>query len=703
MTRRLIFPLAFVLSFSVSNAFGAEAKSPESPLYELPEIVVTAQKREENVQNVPVSISVISSQKIEQAGIKKAGSVARYTPNVFTRDAGNYHQVNIRGVSSFINSINSPVGMYVDDVNLPNVYMQNPALFDVERVEVLKGPQGTLYGRNSEAGVINIVTRQPGNEFHGKIFTELNAYDTAHGYSPGTEMGVSLSGPIVEDKLAIGVSGNWLYTRGFIKNEFDDNKDAQKFNDITGRGIVRWTPTEKLDISFIADVMHGDDGMGYGSVYSGPSKNDKHSINWDADPWRTRRADGQTLRVKYSGDSVSFTSITARSFFKDRNIFDGDVSPTDMMVMDISSKDSLLSQEFRLASAPDTGPFEWLVGTHGFIQKTAIDGIPTIAGGLVVDSRNTDIDINGIAVFGQGTYTLFDRLHLTAGLRYDYTDIYAKQRYRTNNYGFTPLMDSSYSASETNGELLPKFGISFDFTDTFMSYVTASKGYLSGNADFYNPKDASTLLYKPEYTWNYELGVKTSWLDKKLLVNAAVFYIDMEDKQVSNYSGTALTSYVTNAGKAHSYGAELEVQALPVKGLELFAAAGYTKTEVTSWSGQKQTGEVYNYSGNELTYVPEYTYSLGGHYQHDSGVFGRLELLGTGPFYHTPENNIKEDSYEIVNLRLGYTDGNFEVAVFCNNLFNTNYNNIRFDLGNGTMAKFYGAPRQFGTTVSYSF
>lgn len=178
----------------------------------------------------------------------------------------------------------------------------------------------------------------------------------------------------------------------------------------------------------------------------------------------------------------------------------------------------------------------------------------------------TDIDINGYAAFGQGTYTLFDRLHLTAGLRFDHQDLEGDLENKTSNGRYDKKLDYD--------EVLPKFSIAYDFTDDIMAYASASKGYLVGGYNYALSVDEKSFYYDAEYTWNYEAGVKSTWLDKKLIANLAVFYIDIDDKQVFEVDSKTFASKVRNAARAHSLGVEIELQARPMQGLDLFAGFG---------------------------------------------------------------------------------------------------------------------------------
>jgi iron complex outermembrane receptor protein len=283
----------------------AAQKEQAQKALELETMTVTVQKREENVQDVPMSVSVFSDIEIEDADIRDTIELTRFTPNVYVRQVAAENVIVIRGVSGFDGSLYSPAGFYVDDVNFPLHFMHNPELFDIERVEVLKGPQGTLYGRNSESGLINIITKQPDNELRGKIFGEYGSYDTEHGSSPNYRAGGSISGPIVRDKLYLGLAGQWEDSDGFMKNIYNDDNEAGKIDHINGRGTLRWTPTDRWDVSLIADAMDGADNRSYLKFLDGPFETDRHAINYDGEYYGEQEGNGQNLRVKYEGDAFN--------------------------------------------------------------------------------------------------------------------------------------------------------------------------------------------------------------------------------------------------------------------------------------------------------------------------------------------------------------------------------------------------------------
>jgi iron complex outermembrane receptor protein len=312
--------------------------------------------------------------------------------------------------------------------------------------------------------------------------------------------------------------------------------------------------------------------------------------------------------------------------------------------------------------------------------------------------RVTEIDIQGHAVFGQGTYTFFDRLHLTAGLRYDHLDLEGSEEWTF--FGIQQKFDKDLDYSE----VLPKASIAFDFTDDIMSYATVSKGYLAGGYNYAFVTNNNNFTYDPEYTWNYEAGIKTAWLANRLMANAAVFYIDIKDKQVSEWlqGGGPFDRMVSNAAKAHSQGIELELQARPLKGLDLFGGVGYIEAKIDDWTSLEADGTTYDYKDKYLIFAPKYTYNAGAQYRHETGFFGRADILGVNDFYTDAKNDVKIDSYELVNLRLGFESENFDIVFWGKNVFDREYAANMNNWGGATLIQ-EGEPRMFGATVTYRF
>lgn len=688
-----IFAVTLALNLLSAPSAAAQAKKADEE-YKLETMTVTAQKKEENVQDVPMSMSVFSDIQLEDAGIKDTSDLVRFAPNVHLKESSAENVLIIRGISSFDTSIYSPAGFYVDDVNFPLHYMYNTELLDLERVEVLRGPQGTLYGRNSESGVINLVTKQPDNEFRAKLLSEYGSYDS-------WRFGANVSGPIAKDKLYLGLALQYKLSDGYMENKFNDDDESAEKDHKNGRATLRWTPTDQWDISLIADVMDTDDQNIQYRYRTGPFATDYYDIRHSAtDEYSKQEGNGQTLRLKHKGNSFNLLSVTGLRNYEHK--YNGSLDQTDdpsawfnwgetRFTYDIEH----MSEEFRISSPDNHGPFEWLIGAYGFKEETDISQ-DRMAWGMAAD---TDIDIDGYAAFGQGTYTLFDKLHLTAGLRFDHQDLKGKMKGTGMSGPIDQDKDLDYD------EFLPKFSIAYDFSKDIMAYVSASKGYMVGGYNYgYMPTNEDAFYYDAEYTWNYEAGIKSSWIDNKLLANLSIFYIYIDDKQVVEWSMT-LGTKIENAAEAHSQGIELELQARPVQGLDLFAGFGYTESKFDDWKALQMDGTIYDFEDNYLPNAPRYTYNLGAAYRHISGLFGRVDLLGTGKFYGDARNNLKQEDYEIVNLRLGYEGDNIGISFWCTNLFDEEYVTALYDLTNMGLGELVqdGEPRMLGVTVSYRF
>ncbi len=698
--------------------------------FTLAPVMVTAQKKEENVQDIPASVDVFTEIFLEEAGIDDTLELQRYIPNYVLRDGITNYIPYMRGVGGFDTSLFSGTAMYIDDINVPLVFQTDQTLFDVERVEVLKGPQGTLYGGNSEAGVINIVTRRPDNNVEGKISLDVSAHDTNHGFSPAYSIGANVSGPIIEDSLFFSLAGKWNQDKGTIRNEFTNNDNAAEVRNFYGRGELRWTPSERWDISLIVDVNDENRDMGVGQYLDGLYNSGGFGLIYADEDESARHATGnsQSLRVEYSGELLNVLSITGRREFNEDSSWDGDA--TNPQLLGFADLDmfqdtnlELWSQEFRLSSNEEnTSPLSWIVGVYAYTQSyngtfSTLFDMPAFGLTPSDERRYTNIDMNGIAFFGEATYTVFDRLHLTAGLRYDHLQQEGTQNYNfgsnVNPVTFMPIpymsMQSTYSATLTSNEWLPKFSIRYDFNENAMLYASVSKGYLAGGFD-YVTGNAADFTYEPEYTWNYEMGVKTTWFDERLTVNLAAFYIDMNDKQVSEVTA-ANTATISNAAGAESMGLELEIQANPIEGLSLYANFGLMHTNITNWydphSVNSFTGIVgpYNYAGNDLPFSPTFSYSLGATYMHVTGIYGRIDILGNSGFYYTAKNTEqeRESAYATVNLRLGYLANDFEISAYCNNVFDTEYYTSRNNIQGYGLLAFEGAPREIGINFTYRF
>ncbi len=686
--------VAFILCLAMAVVGNADDRNVEPDqenfgVQEIEAVVVTAQKREENVQKVPISMEVFSDIELENAGIDNIKELTYFTPNLYSKQNTNQNMVFIRGISSHNVILNTSVGLFVDDINYPMSFMQNPDLVDIERVEILRGPQGTLYGRNTETGAIKIVTKQPDNSFEGKVFAETGIYDTPDDNPLFIKSGAGISGPVIEDKLYLGGAFQITESDGYTKNEYDGDDEAGKISHKTGKATLRWTPNDQTDISINANGYENDDGYGYVRYIEGPGRTDRYRINWDGgNRWEDKNY-GQALKAKYSGTSFDLISITTHNEFETDFLNDGEFGPFTFPDQHFVFENRTVGQEIRILSPEEHRRVKWLFGVYGFRDdneaKAEFFGM----------SRDTDFDNEGYALFGQTTFTFFDRVHLTAGLRYDHQKSDGKQK---NN-----MLPDPYSADFEHNELLPKATVSVDLTNTTMGYVTVARGMMAGGFDYAFASSSDNLAFDPEFTWNYEAGAKTSWLDNRLQVNAALYYIDVKDKQVQEYLAGPAVRSITNAAKAYSRGMELDVQARPLPGLTLSGGLGISDAKIDEWVSDEETGGQYDYEDNYLTFAPKYTFNIGISYTLPSGYFARTDLLGVGDFYTDAKNIHKIDSYEIVNLSVGYQGDSFGVSLWCKNLFDEEYLTNKSEYVGGYTIVEDGKPRTIGTTITYRF
>lgn len=673
--------------------------SNKKPL-RLEPVVVTAEKRSENVQEIPSSISVITDIQITDSGITDIEELSALTPNLFISNWGTRGNsfIFIRGIGAINND--PAVGYYVDDVNYMDSRIFDSKLYEIERIEVLRGPQGTLYGRNSLGGIINIHTKKPGNEVEAgttQRFGNYNLYETD----------LYLRTPILEDKLFLGLAGNYQYREGYSYNNFLD-EDGDSLRGLNGRAHLRWMPSQKLDALFILEGDRINDGA-YPVTNLSEVKHDPHRFSHDVSGSDKRDSFGTSLRVKYDADALTFTSITGYRHFDDRAHNDQDFTPMPLATAKENLHDSQVSQEFRFASPKNNGNWKWIGGLYGFYHERDDNLVLDYAPGVVMPgigiTTDTDsvVDTSGGAAFGQATYTLFDSLELSAGLRYDYERAALDYKNKTNGFE-----DSNFSDSLNNSSLLPKFQVAYHWTDNIMTYASVSRGYRSGgfNTSFLNADDRS---FDPEYSWNYEIGTKTSWFKNRLNLNLTGFYIVLDDQQVTITLPNA-NSVVRNAGESHNIGFEVEGTALLFEGLTAEANFGYTYAEF-----KKYQDGMNDYKGNRAPFAPLYTYFGALQYRRpliddfkylwNTGsldLFVRAEVQGTGPLYWDVANNIEQDPYELFNFRIGFETEHFDLIAWCRNAFDKKYAKVAFDSGMGPLGQ-AGDPQTFGLTLRARF
>ena len=648
--------------------------------YKLETMTVTAQKQEENVQEVPLSITVFNEQDIEDRKIESVREIADYVPNLMLFDDGlpGAYTPSMRGIFAQSQTLTVSTGLYVDGVPILTGVGFEEGMLDIERIEVLRGPQGTLYGKNTEAGVINIISRQPDNEFRGRVSAQ-------GGEDKKGQLSLNVSGPIQKDRLFLGMAAQYYQKDGFIENTTtgDTVDDREHW---FGRGHLRWAPNDSLDISLIASHLKYDEGTCHinigengAAMFGLPAPQDR-KVSSNVEGYNKSSSDSQSLKITYDiSDSVTLTSVTTRRVFDHKTLLDSDCSSATLRHVDGDNKYNTISQELRLDSSAER--LKWLVGLYydkdnKDMRAEFISDIPPMAGLF-----SQDIDGDAYAGFAHLTYALTEQLSLIGGLRYEKQ----KQEFEDNIYNIN--LDDSWS------EFSPKIALKYRFTPAIMTYVSASKGYRSGGFNAF-ATDPQYFSYDAEKLWSYEIGVKNAFLNNRLILNGSVYYMDITDMQV-NEAVDMTVSYLTNAAEATATGIELEMTARVFDGLALMAGLGYSDVEFDDFKDA-----LGDYKGNKNPYAPEYTFNISAQYRHDSGFYARGDLIGYGKMYFDRANEYSKDAYEIVNTKIGYEAEHFDIYLYAKNLFDKVYDSEGYY---GGFYIIYSAPREIGLQAVYRF
>jgi iron complex outermembrane receptor protein len=702
-----------IVAFAADEA-GARADVGQ-PLVILPTITVTAQKRAENIQQVPSSVGMISSQEVEQRRITTFADLNKIVPNLKIGDAGpgTYTYFGIRGRINGSMDVDPTVTVLVDGVPYDDFFtISGLPLFDVERIEVLRGPQSTMYGINSAAGVINVVTKKPGNTPYMNLGAEVNG-----GYR--SDMGGNIRGsvgaPLIQNKLAMGLSFVGDRTGGYVTNDFNDNSlgGSETF---AGRLSTVFTPTDYFDatLNFGAYKVNTDSGfLTLPTTNSAATVIGQSKRKWKAD--YNEEGHGKInsvfgdLNLRLETPFADLYSISAirkadQKFTTERDgtSYDGITYLTPLYAMNplttnmdgTLDNDSLsYSQEFRIQSlANSESPLEWLLGFsfYGFSRdsKGTVNYHAPWMGPMGQPNyvmMDNSIDGSSYAIFGQATYRLFEdkKLGVTLGLRQEWTE--RKVKIHDSN-AISALGQDNFST--TDSMFLPKFGIDYRITPETMVYATVAKGWRTGGVtpNLYAASTVETATYDAETSWTYEVGTKTEWFDRRLLLNVAGFYTVYKDFQDEIVTNPLVGGYLSNSGKARISGIEIEGEGRITEDLTAIIDFGYLHAKYKDY---KTYGA--DYSGNTIQGVPEFTLGASLQYNFLDGFYVRPGVHVVGKTYWDRANIQNQNSYVTLNLRAGYYGENFEVYAYGENLTNKYAFNYAAE-GMWGSENYYGSP-----------
>ena len=669
-------------------------------------IVVTAQKRAQPLQDAPLAVTALTERALDQMGGSELSDFAAAVPGLeLQSNRAGETRTSIRGISEIGGGAPS-VGVYVDEIPLSTFTAEgvNLKTFDVERLEILRGPQGTLYGEGSLGGTIRIITNKP-NSLDFSARADLTGSQTERG-GFNSEANLMVNAPLVDGKAAVRATIMWRDTPGWINNPTLGLYEINDERSFTGRLAARITPTDRFTVDGVYIRQEVESG--------GPSSGDsqyRHSAGTVES--RDDNFDLWNLTGTYRFDFGTLTSATG--YFKRDSFSSNDFTPiapllSFLFATPISTAritrpndQEVFTQEVRLVSDGD-GPLAWTVGVFYKRDQLVIANSAVTSPVLPVSvyELNVDETVRQGAVFGELDYRFTPKLHGVLGLRYFSED----RDIKSTIGGLLPLVLSGASAnnlpvSSSVNKTTAKLSIYYQANDRILFYGTASSGFRAGGI---NPNAflfaGAPTSFGPETLWNYELGAKTSWYDNRLVLNVAVYDIQWDDVIVNANSGDPLFSYSVNAGAAHSRGVELEVVATPVRGLELSFAGNYTDAEIDSVSPIGATSPAAN-PGAKLPFVP--AYKVHGGVQYSFPVMGsltgrlRADMSHTAKTYSAIDNGAAgvNDDYTKVDLRASLMGDRWELTAFV-----VNVGNVRGELAaTGPGESLLIEPRTMGLTL----
>ncbi|MGE4319221.1 MAG: TonB-dependent receptor [Deferribacterales bacterium] len=669
---RFLVVFLLLLSVSAAQAEGSDVV--------IDQINVTANKMTQDSQTLPAGITVFTDQSVSDKGIGQTKEIFERTPNMYLTKMGPLgyeNMASVRGVTSFMTG--SPVlSFYVDDVYYPGFDIN---LLDIERIEVLRGPQGTIYGRNSEAGVINIITKQPKNEWSGSAGLSYGSYNTS-------QISLTGNGALVKDRLFMRAALKYTGTDGYYENVYDGADDVDEASAFDGKLALSFVPNSSWNISLKADAQSYDSNYAEFNLYDKVLDGD-FEVDVNEPGSVERDAKGLSLKADYTRGSGRITSVTSFRNEEYDSLNDLDFTSYDLMKLSTYKKTDTFSQELRYTSEEQNSPVRWTSGLFFYSEREKQDvGFDMTAYGIL-SKRHGSTDTTGAAVFGQADWSL-GRAVLTAGLRYESTQ--KDFDYIWDGGSMIGYADQSGETDRTFDALLPKFSVTYNFTDSFRAFVSASRGFRSGG---FNLNSDVGRSYGSEFTWNYEAGIKTELMNRKLMLSASVFHIDWSEMQVE------IPSYpdfvIENAAEAASDGFEAEIRFRAAPGAEIYAGIGLVTAEFDDYETASD-----DYSGNKVPNVPESTYNLGATLRFLDNWFVNTELTGAGKIYYDLDNSKTQSSYYVVNARAGYETDRFDVYLWVKNLLDEAYATRAFQMSGDWYAR-GGDPLTVGVDFNIRF
>lgn len=705
----------------------AEAEEGADPL----EIIVTAQKREERLQDVPIAVSAVTGDQLEALNINDPRDLRYVSPSLNFSNSANVRGegFSIRGIGTavFADTVEQSAGTVLDGVALSRPGQAIADLIDIERVEVLRGPQGMLFGKNASAGVISIITKKPqfANSVEGRI-----SYATLDEVKLNAIANLGIS-----DKLAFRVAYSQTKRDGIVHNIVRD----EKLNGRDSKGVrarLRWEPTSRLSVNVIGDWGKSEQLCCAWTARTAPATTAFGQLNTLAGIVPGRRnlenaADqsffqevdtwGGSLQVDFDADWATLTSISAYRNWDERDGNDPDILPVNFLR--VNNGNNLLdqyTQELRLAS-PSGGAFEWVGGlylsyteNHNRSEQTGQFALPLPPGFEFGSVFRSTVKNNSSAIFGQLAFSPVDRLKLIVGGRFtaEKVELDALASAAPGAFGAIPgRFVGAVSGRESNENFSGRATVQYSFSDDVMAYATAARGYKGPAIDVLGIVRSTPDIVQPEIPTSYEIGLRSQLFNRTTIFNVTAFATDFKNYQASSFDTTVSPArfLVTNAGKLRTRGIEAEIQSRPLEGVSLGGSMAYIDSKfvdfknISCFAGQpilplgtprtsprdciliSPTQAVTFADGNRLPNSPKLTYTLSGGYQHHVGDF-RIDTLASW-FYRSKVTfdaagnpATVQDGYGLLNgnISFGPDSDRWRLSFFARNLLDKHFVNVVF-------------------------
>src|SRR5450432_4057301 len=684
---------------------------------QLDAVVVTAEKQESNIQNVPISITALSTRDIQAYRLWASSDLKGIVSNLYSANPGDGRNVSsIRGITS--TSYDPAVDTYIDGVPQFTLDTYIPQLFDIDHIDVLKGPQGTLYGRNAMGGVINIFTKQPDDQVHV-------SFELSSGNYGLERYAFNFSTPIVKGKLYLGAAVLYEASDGYYINDFNNtNFDRQHrtADNIYLKYLLNSQWSFTLNMKNLWNRNQGAFTLNptVELALANPFHLDQNAVGEMVD-----NSLNTSLQIRHAGTKMDFTSLTAyqSNYRYYKSPVDGDFSPLDIIsiVNDYGknwNKVSAWTEELRLSSATAAvSPLKWAVGSYLFLQKAPNkQGVHFGADAALAGSPDSNYTIintaqiknQGAAFYGQLEYALSNHFSAVAGLRYDYQQSNAEVSglYLPDGSinGFPTQPDTS--GKTTYHALSPMFSFSFHPDDHAHIYVSYNRGFRTGGLTQLSsdPSQPPLYPYQPEYSNNYELGLKSNYFTNRLHANFAIFYNTVQSVQIPTLILPDAITVIKNAGGLDSKGFEAELQGLVLPGLELTYHFGYTHATYTSGK-LSSNGNAVDLDGKRQVFTPDMTsmgvmqYSFKLPKPIGVNAFIRGEWYYFGKQFFDLSNLQEQSSYQLLNASVGITYSFFSISAWLRNITGTQYVAYAYDFGAARL----GDPYTYGVNMKFKF